>query len=320
MRSPQRAIQPQQMPDFRQAPLGTRIWKHRSIYLFILPAFVWFLVFCYYPMYGLLLAFKDYKYSKGILGSAWVGLKWFRKFMADPSFWQVVMNTLKISVMKLLFTFPVPVILALMMNSLKRPRFKRVIQTISYMPHFVSWVVVAAMMQKIFSPYGGMVNEIRQALDPGAKAVYYLGKPKYFYWFVILSDIWKGCGWGTIIYLAALSGIDPSLYEAAVIDGARPMQMVARITLPLMYPTICIMLIMNLGNILNVGYEQLLQIQTTPTEHLAEVIDTYVIRKGLTSGSHSYATAIGLTKSVITLFLVVTVNRISDRFSGISLF
>ena len=165
-----------------------------------------------------------------------------------------------------------------------------------------------------------MVNEIRQALDPGAKAVYYLGKPKYFYWFVILSDIWKGCGWGTIIYLAALSGIDPSLYEAAVIDGARPMQMVARITLPLMYPTICIMLIMNLGNILNVGYEQLLQIQTTPTEHLAEVIDTYVIRKGLTSGSHSYATAIGLTKSVITLFLVVTVNRISDRFSGISLF
>ena len=199
MRSPQRAIQPRQTPDFRQAPLGTRIWKHRSIYLFILPAFVWFLVFCYYPMYGLLLAFKDYKYSKGILGSAWVGLKWFRKFMADPSFWQVVMNTLKISVMKLLFTFPVPVILALMMNSLKRPRFKRVIQTISYMPHFVSWVVVAAMMQKIFSPYGGMVNGIRQALDPGAKAVYYLGKPKYFYWFVILSDIWKGCGWGTII-------------------------------------------------------------------------------------------------------------------------
>lgn len=320
MHSPQKKANMRSVPSFRQDPLGTRVWKHRSIYLFILPAFIWFLVFCYYPMYGLLLAFKDYKYSKGILGSAWVGLKWFRKFMSDPSFWQVVVNTLKISVMKLIFTFPVPVILALMMNALKNRHFKRVIQTISYMPHFVSWVVVAAMMQKLFSPYGGLVNEIRQMIDPNAEAIFYLGKPKYFYWFVILSDIWKGCGWGTIIYLAALSGIDPSLYEAAVIDGARPMQMVRHITLPLIYPTICIMLIMNLGNILNVGYEQLLQIQTTPTSGLAEVIDTYVIRKGLTSGSHSYATAIGLMKSVITLVLVVSVNKLSDRVSGISLF
>lgn len=320
MHLPRKKSKTQSVQSFCRDSLGKRVWKHRSIYLFIVPAFIWFLVFCYYPIYGLMLAFKDYKYSKGILGSAWVGLKWFRKFMSDPSFWQVVMNTLKISVMKLAFTFPVPVILALMMNALKNQRFKRVIQTISYMPHFVSWVVVAAMMQKLFSPYGGLVNEVRQMIDPSNEAIFYLGKPKYFYWFVILSDIWKGCGWGTIIYLAALSGIDPSLYEAAVIDGARPMQMVRRITLPLIYPTICIMLIMNLGNILNVGYEQLLQIQTTPTSSLAEVIDTYVIRKGLTSGSHSYATAIGLMKSVITLALVVAVNKLSDRVSGVSLF
>lgn len=308
------------MPAFKKVPLAKRIWKHRTIYLFILPAFVWFLIFCYYPMYGLLLAFKDYKFSKGILGSAWVGLKWFRRFSFDPAFWNVVRNTLKISVMKLVLTFPVPIILALMMNAVPNGAYKRVVQTVSYMPHFISWVVVAAMLQKLFSPYGGLVNSIRQAINPNAVAIHYLGEGKYFYWFVILSDIWKGCGWGTIIYLASLSGIDPALYEAATIDGARPMQMIVRITLPLLYPTIALMLIMNLGNILNVGYEQLLQIQTSQTQHLAEVIDTYVIRTGLTSGSHSYATAIGLMKSAITLVLVVAVNKISDKLTGISLF
>ena len=308
------------MPALKKVPLAKRIWKHRTIYLFILPAFVWFLIFCYYPMYGLLLAFKDYKFSKGILGSAWVGLKWFRRFSFDPAFWNVVRNTLKISVMKLVLTFPVPIILALMMNAVPNGAYKRVVQTVSYMPHFISWVVVAAMLQKLFSPYGGLVNSIRPALNPNAAAIHYLGEGKYFYWFVILSDIWKGCGWGTIIYLASLSGIDPALYEAATIDGARPMQMIVRITLPLLYPTIALMLIMNLGNILNVGYEQLLQIQTSQTQHLAEVIDTYVIRTGLTSGSHSYATAIGLMKSAITLVLVVAVNKISDKLTGISLF
>ena len=307
-------------PVYRQASLLARIWKHKAIYFFIIPAFIWFLVFCYYPMYGLLIAFKNYRFSKGILGSKWVGFKWFARFASDPSFWTVVTNTLKISVMKLVLTFPVPVILALMLNAVNARRFKRVVQTVSYMPHFVSWVVVAAMLQKIFSPYGGIVNDIRMALDPSAENVFYLGQPKYFYWFVIVSEIWKGCGWGTIIYLAALSSIDPSLYEAASIDGARPMQVTLRITLPLLYPTICIMMIMNLGNLLNVGYEQLLQLQTAQTQHLAEVIDTYVIRTGLTSGSHSYATAIGLMKSVITLMLVVTVNKVSDKLSGVSLF
>lgn len=308
------------VPTFQQAPLLTRIWKHKAIYMFIIPAFIFFIVFSYYPMYGLLIAFKNFRYSKGILGSEWVGLKWFQRFATDPQFWEVVMNTLKISVMKLVLTFPMPVILALMLNAVKLPRFKKVVQTISYMPHFVSWVVVAALLQRLFSPYGGLVNEIRMAIDPTAEAIHYLGEPKYFYWFVIISDIWKGIGWGTIIYLASIAGIDPSLYEAAAIDGARPMQMVWRITLPLLYPTIALMLIMNLGNILNVGYEQLLQIRTAQTEYLAEVIDTYVIKTGLTSGSHSYATAIGLMKSVITLFLVVVVNKVSDKFTGVSMF
>ena len=200
--------------------LGKRIWQHRVIYLFILPAVVWFLIFNYYPMYGLLLAFKNYKYNLGILGSPWVGVKWFRKFLLDRSFWQIIRNTLSISVLKLVFGFPMPIILALMLDSLRNQKFKRVIQTISYMPHFISWVVVSAMLTKLLSPYGGLVNEVRKMLDPNAQSIFYMGQRSFFLPMVILSDIWKGVGWGSIIYLAALSGIDPTLYEAAAIDGA----------------------------------------------------------------------------------------------------
>lgn len=302
-----------------KSDLAKRVWKHRSIYMLILPAVIWFLIFCYYPMYGLLIAFKDYKYSKGILGSNWVGLLWFERFLTDPSFWSVVTNTLRISIMKLACCFPLPIIMALMINAVRNVRFKRLVQTISYMPHFVSWVVVAAMLHKLLSPYSGVVNEIRLLLDPSAEAIFYMGRKDMFYPMVVLSEIWKESGWGTIIYLAALAGIDPSLYEAGSIDGARPMQMTRYITLPCIYPTICIMLIMNLGNILNVGYEQLLLLQTTPTAEIAEIIDTYVIRRGLRNGNHSYSTAIGLLKSLITLALVSSVNTISRKTSGVSL-
>ena len=312
-------MQMSQVRTIKTAPIFKQIWKHRAVYMFILPAFVWFIVFCYYPMYGLLLSFKNYEYSTGILNSEWVGLRWFAKFLTDPSFWSIVINTLKIAVMKLVFCFPIPIVLALMLNAVKNQRFKRVVQTISYMPHFISWVVVAAMVTKMLSPYQGMVNEIRQIFDPSAESEFYLGKKSLFYPLVILTDIWKGAGWGTIIYLAAISGVDTALYEAAVIDGARPMQITFRITLPLLYPTICIMLIMEVGIILNVGYEQLLLLSTTATEELADIIDTYVIRKGLTGGSHSYATAIGMTKSLITLLLLTTVNGISRRLSEVSL-
>ncbi len=301
------------------ASLARRIWQHKVIYLFILPAVIWFLIFCYYPMFGLLLAFKDYKYNLGIIGSPWVGLKWFRKFLLDRSFWQIIRNTVKIGVLKLAFGFPAPIILALLLDSLRNQKFKRVIQTISYMPHFISWVVVSAMLTKILSPYGGLLNEIRRMIDPGAEAIYYMGQRSFFLPMIVLSDIWKSVGWGSILYLAALSGIDPTLYEAAAIDGARRSQMVRHITLPCLIPTATILLIMNLGNILNVGYEQILQLSTTPTEDIAEVIDTYVIRKGLSGGGQSYATAIGMTKSVITLIMVTIVNKVAKTTSGVSL-
>lgn len=301
------------------ASLGRRIWQHRVIYLFILPAIIWFLVFCYYPMFGLLLAFKNYKYNLGIIGSPWVGLKWFRKFLLDRSFWQIIRNTVKIGALKLIIGFPMPIILALLLDSLRNQKFKRIIQTISYMPHFISWVVVAAMLNKILSPYGGLLNDLRKMINPEAEAIYYMGQKSFFMPMLILSDIWKGVGWGSILYLAALSGIDPTLYEAAAIDGARRSQMIRHITLPCLVPTATILLIMNLGNILNVGYEQILQLSTTPTEDIAEVIDTYVIRKGLSGGGQSYATAIGMTKSVITLILVTVVNKLAKKTTGVSL-
>lgn len=301
------------------ASLGRRIWQHRVIYLFILPAIIWFLVFCYYPMFGLLLAFKNYKYNLGIIGSPWVGLKWFKKFLLDRSFWQIIRNTVKIGALKLIIGFPMPIILALLLDSLRNQKFKRIIQTISYMPHFISWVVVAAMLNKILSPYGGLLNDLRKMINPEAEAIYYMGQKSFFMPMLILSDIWKGVGWGSILYLAALSGIDPTLYEAAAIDGARRSQMIRHITLPCLVPTATILLIMNLGNILNVGYEQILQLSTTPTEDIAEVIDTYVIRKGLSGGGQSYATAIGMTKSVITLILVTVVNKLAKKTTGVSL-
>jgi putative aldouronate transport system permease protein len=171
-------------------------------------------------MYGLLLAFKNFRFDMGILGSPWVGFQWFQRFMSDPNFWRICLNTIQISVLKICFGFPAPIILALMINAVRHYKYKRVVQTISYLPHFVSWVVVAALLQKILSPNNGMINEFRHFLDPAAESIFYMGQTSFFYPMVVVSDIWKGVGWGTIIYLAAIAGTDPELYEAASIAGA----------------------------------------------------------------------------------------------------
>lgn len=186
-----------------------RIWKFRHIYVFLLPAIVWYAIFCYYPMYGVLLAFKDYKFNLGILGSPWVGLKYFETFLTDSCFYIILKNTLAISLLKLICGFPAPILFALMINEVTHVKYKKVVQTLSYLPHFVSWVVVISLMQKLFSPYNGIVNDIRQMINPEAEAIFYLGEPAYFYPMVVGSDIWKGVGWGSIVYLAALRGIRP---------------------------------------------------------------------------------------------------------------
>jgi len=294
-----------------------RIWYFRHVYLFILPAIIWYLIFAYYPMYGVLLAFKDFKYNLGILGSPWAGLKYFKAFLADSSFYETIRNTLSISVLKLLFGFPAPIVLALMLNEVVHTKFKRVVQTISYLPHFVSWVVVVTLLQKILSPNAGFVNDLRIQL--GMEPIFFMGMPSLFYPLVVISDIWKGVGWGSIIYLAALTNIDPTLYEAAEIDGAGRWSKIFKITLPCLAPTIGILLILSLSGILNAGFDQIYLMQTPSTLHVSEILDTYVLKKGIRQGQFSYATAIGLFKSVISMILIVTVNNISRKYTEISL-
>lgn len=299
--------------------LWQRIWKYKAFYIFLLPAIIWYAVFNYYPMYGVLIAFKNFKFNLGILGSEWVGMRYFNNFLKDPYFWTIVKNTLVISVLKLFCGFPAPIILALFINEMRSVRYKKVVQTLSYLPHFVSWVVVVALMTKLLSPNNGAINELRQAINPNATPVFYLGEPGWFYPIVVLSDVWKNVGWGSIIYLAALTAIDPELYEASELDGANRWQKMRHITLPGIYPTIGILMILSLSGILNAGFDQIYLIQKPSTLHLSEILDTYVLKRGLQQGQFSYSTAVGIFRSAVSMILIVTVNGISRRLSDISL-
>ncbi|SDX71287.1 sugar ABC transporter permease [Paenibacillus sp. CF384] len=294
-----------------------KIWSFRSIYLFMLPAFIWYVVFCYYPMYGILIAFKDFKYNLGILHSPWEGLRYFKQFLGDSSFYSVLYNTLSISFLKLLLGFPAPLILALMLNGVMHNKLKRIFQTISYLPHFVSWVVVVTLMQKILSPNVGLVNDIRDHM--GYEPIFFMGMPSLFYPLVVISDIWKGVGWGSIIYLAALTNIDPHLYEAAEMDGAGRWSKLFKITLPCLTPTIGILLIFSLSGVLNAGFDQIWLMQTPATLSVSEILDTYVLKTGIQQGQFAYSTAIGLFKSMISLILIVVVNKVSKKVSDVSL-
>lgn len=299
--------------------LGARMWKYRAFYFFLLPAIIWYAIFCYYPMYGVLIAFKNFKFNLGILGSDWVGLRYFKSFLGDPYFWTIVKNTLVISLLKLFCGFPAPIILALFINEMRNVRYKKLVQTLSYLPHFVSWVVVVALLTKLLSPNNGAINELRQAINPNASSVFYLGEPGWFYPIIVLSDIWKNVGWGSIIYLAALTAIDPEQYEAAELDGANRWQKMGHITLPGIYPTIGILMILSLSGILNAGFDQVYLLQKPSTLHLSEVLDTYVLKRGLQQGQFAYSTAVGIFRSVISMVLIVTVNGISRRTSEVSL-
>lgn len=291
--------------------LWKRIKEHKILYLFILPMIVALLVFSYYPMYGATLAFKDFKYNLGIMGSPWVGLKHFEKFVSSPEFWTVLRNTLVISLMKLALCFPAPILLALLLNEVRAKKFKSAIQTMSYLPNFVSWVVVVQLMTVIFSPYGGIVNNIRGLM--GMDAVFYMGEYNSFYPMVILSDIWKNAGWGSIVYLSALSGVSVELYEAATIDGAGRLKSTWHVTLPCIKGTIGIMFIFAVGGILNAGFDQILLLQQPANTEISEILDTYVLKTGLNYGRFEYATAIGLFKSVFAFGLMALTNFVSQK-------
>lgn len=297
--------------------LWLQIKRHKLIYLFILPCVIFLLVFNYYPMYGALLAFKSFNYNLGILGSPWVGFKNFEEFMRSPDFWIVMKNTIIISGLKIIFGFPAPILLALLLNEVKAKRFKKAVQTMSYLPNFVSWVVVVSLMTVIFTPYGGVVNNIRKLM--GLESVFFMGEKAFFYPMVVLSDIWKGAGWGSIIYLSALAGVSQELYEAATVDGAGHLKCTWHITLPSIKGTIGIMFIFAVGGILNANFDQVLLLQQPANNQISEILDTFVLKTGLAYGRFEYATAIGLFKSVFAFGLMALTNAISKKFMDVGI-
>lgn len=289
--------------------------KHFALTLMLLPAIVYFVIFKYIPMGGITLAFKDYKIALGIWKSPWSGMKNFEQAFSTHTFTRSVKNTLIISSLKLLFGFPAPIIFALMLNEIQRMYFKRVIQTVSYLPHFLSWVVLAGMLSQILSPNNGALNYLLKKWF-GMDAIYFLGDNAYFRGTLVVTDIWKNVGWSSILYLATISSIDPSLYEAAVCDGATRFQCTLYITLPSLAPTIAVMLILNVGSIMDAGFDQIFNLYNTAVYKTGDIIDTYVYRYGIGNMKYSLATAVGLFKNAIGFILVVLTNLLAKRISG----
>lgn len=291
-----------------------REWQ---IYAMLAPTIIWFLVFLYKPMYGLQIAFKDYSIFRGVAASPWVGFEHFETLFSNDQFLRAVSNTIKISALNLIFGFPAPIILALMFNELLNATYKRTAQTIVYLPHFISSVIIAGIVVTAFSPTAGIVNTIMQwfGLDP----VYFLTKPEWFRPIFVGTGIWQEAGFGSIVFLAAIAGVNPSLYESAVVDGANRWQMMWKITLPSILPTILIMLIIRIGNIMEVSFELVLLLYQPATYSTADVVNTWVYRQGLQSGQYDFAAAAGLFNAVVAFVLVMTANTLSRRYSRTSL-
>ncbi|NIK68637.1 ABC transporter permease subunit [Paenibacillus sp. BK720] len=286
--------------------------RHWGVYLMALPVVAYYIIFHYGPMYGLQIAFKDFQPSEGIWGSAWVGFEHFQNFFNGIYFWRLIKNTILLNAYELLFGFPAAIILALLLNEIRKSSFKRIVQSISYLPHFISIVVVAGMMVDFLSRTG-LVNQLLGSF--GAQPIDFLMEEGWFRFLYVSSGIWQGVGWGSIIYLAAISGIDPTLYEAARIDGAGRWRQTLNVTLPGIMPTIVILLILQMGNMMSVGSEKVLLLYNPLTYSTADVISTYVYRKGVLEASYSFTAAVGLFNSVISFILIVAANKISKRFS-----
>lgn len=292
-------------------------WEQRYMHILLLPAIIYFIVFCYAPMYGLVIAFKEFSYTKGIMGSPWVGLANFESFFNSMYFFRLIKNTVVLSLSNTLISFPIPIIFALLLNEVRNSKFRNTIQTISYFPHFVSIVIVVGMMHTLLSPEDGMLNNFLGIF--GIEPIPFMQSSAWFRPLYIISGIWQGFGWGSIIYLAALTGIAPELYEAAEIDGASRFQKVTHISLPSIMPTIMIMLILALGGVMNVGFEKVMLMYNPGIYDIADVISTYVYRKSIEGGEFSFGTAVDLFNNVINFILIVFVNQISKKISEVSL-
>lgn len=299
------------------------VWNHKVRYICIMMAVVWFIIFCYIPMFGIILSTKEYTFAGGIWGSEFADpwYKWFKLFLGNSTFWVMLKNTVTISFLKLLTGFPAPIILALLLNEVRVKWFKKTVQTLSYLPYFISWVVVSAILNQLLTPYGGQgpLNKVLQVLTGATEAPYIYGSAEGFYPIVLLSNIWKGIGWGTIVYLAAISAINPELYEAALLDGAGRFRMMWSITLPSIKTTVGLLFILSLGGLLSAGYDQIYVMKSPANYKYSNILDIYIIDSGLNQGRYEIATAAQLFQSVFALILTVGGNFIMKKTTDVSL-
>jgi putative aldouronate transport system permease protein len=291
--------------------------RDKFLLVLIAPVLLYYLVFQYLPMYGLVIAFKDFSSAKGILGSPWAGLKWFESFVNSIYFFRTFRNTVLISLYSILWGFPIPVIFAIFLNEVKGSRFKRFVQTASYLPHFISVVVIAGMVLTFVSTQGGIVNRIIELL--GGRQIAFMNEPGWFRTIYVASGVWQNFGWNSIIYLAAIATIDPQLYEAARIDGASRLRQIAHVTIPSILPTVIILLILDVGSIMDVGFEKIILLYSPVTYETADVISTYIYRRGIIQSQFSLGAAVGMFNSIINLIVLISFNWISRKVSQTSL-
>ena len=305
----------------KKKKLSVYLRNNWQLYAFLLPSVIFIVVFSYIPMAGIVLAFKEYDFSLGIWGSPWVGFDNFERFFTAYNFRPILWNTISLSFYSLIASFPLPIILALILNAFPGTKFKKIVQSVSYMPHFISVVVIVGMLMQLFNPRTGAFGVLYQILTGGQLMTDWFGEPGAFQHLYVWSGIWQGVGWGSIIYIAALAGVDESLHEAAVIDGASRLQRILYIDIPTIMPTMVIMLILSAGSIMSVGFEKVYLMQNSLNISKSEVISTYVYKVGMVigTGDYAYSTAIGLFNSVINLMMLIFVNAISRRVSESSL-
>jgi putative aldouronate transport system permease protein len=295
-----------------------KYWKANWIlHVFLIPGMLYFIIFKYIPMYGVTIAFKDFNIVKGVMNSPWVGLKHFNYLWQSRDFWRVLRNSLEISMLRMVCSFPAPLLLALMLNEMRSMRYKRTMQTILYLPHFISWVIIVGILNNMLSPSTGIFNFFRREL--GLSPIYFLTDSSKIRAVLVIAEIWKGAGWGTIVYMAAMTSIDPSLYEAAMIDGASRLQRIRYITLPCISSTIVVLLIMRVGSLMSNGFEEIYLLQNAMTIEVVEVFEVYSYTVGLKEGRYSFSTAVGLFTSVIGCVLLFITNYFSRKVRGYGL-
>ncbi len=301
-----------------KVPIRKRLVRYWPLYVMLVPALIYYWLICYVPMGGVVLAFKDYSFKKGIWGSPWIGLQYFRTFFTSYDCGRLIRNTLAVGAIKCILEFPFPIILALLLNEVRNMKFKKISQTITYLPHFLSSVIIVTMLQRLLAPNIGILNQIIANMG-GDGSTFYLMDAKYFYRILFGMDLWRGLGWDSIIYLAAISSVDMELYEAAEMDGCGKLKKMWHITLPSIRGTIGLLFIMGVGGILSSGVDQIYLLRTPGNMSLADTLDIYVLRIGLLNGQYGYATAIGLIQGLVGLFMVLVCNKISRKATEVSL-